>query len=233
MAEEPKKAPIDYSKVRVLTDSDAEKTEVLVKDLQARIRRVKRQYDLWFYGTEDKPPHELRNDLDRYVRLMRNKLPGRTADQYKIASVLAQYQTLTEHWDKTQRKIEEGGLAPWTSRSHANPLDALNAVEEAQDKRIEEAREAAKRAQRGQAAKSEYVARVSGDSGDGEYRKVFDSYVAAQKKVGGAGTADFEKFKATLAKQSQSLISSGKAKAVAYRVEIQDGKVSIKAKAEK
>ena len=37
------------------------------------------------------------------------------------------------------------------------------------------------------------------------------------------GAEGFEKFKATLAKQTQSLIDSGKATAVAYRVEVQNG----------
>jgi hypothetical protein len=225
MAEEPKKkAPIDYSKVRVLTDSEAEKVDQLVQEVQAMIRRVKRQYELWFYGTENKPPYEMRNDLDRHVRLLRNKMPKRTADQFKLATALAYYQTLAELWDKTQRKLEEGGLAPWTSRSHKSPLEEL---QEANEKRAEEAREAA------QTSKSAYVARVTADADDSEFRKVYNSYVAAQKKLGSGTQADYDKFKATLARQTQSLIDSGKATAVAYRVEIQDGKVSIKAKAEK
>jgi len=225
MAEEPKKkAPIDYTKVRTIADSEAEKVDRQVQELQEMIRRVKRQYELWFYGTETKPPYEMRNELDKHVRLLRNKLPKRTADQFKFATALSYYQTMAELWDKTQRKLEEGGLAPWTSRSHASPLKDL---EEANERRAEEAREAARK------AKSAYVARVTGDADDGEFRKVYNSYVAAQKKLGNAGATDYDKFKATLAKQTQSLISSGKANAVAYRVEIQDGKVSIKAKAEK
>ena len=66
-----------------------------------------------------------------------------------------------------------------------------------------------------------------------EMRKVFNSYVAAKKKVGDdTSGADFEKFRTALVKQSRQLIDSGKAQAVAYRIEIQDGKVAIKAKGE-
>jgi hypothetical protein len=219
--EPPKKPKIDYTQVRVLTDEDAEKTERLMKELQEMIRSVRREYDLWFNGTTKKPPYELRNRLDNHVRLMRVKLPKRTADQFKLAAVLQQYQTMAEHWDKSQRKAEEGGLAPWLSVSHKNPLDELQAANE---RRQEEARAP---------VQSSIVGRVASPDQDvEEIRRVFNSFAAAKRKVGEAvADADFDKFRAVIAKQTKALVDSGKATAVDYRVEIQDGKVAIKAKA--
>ena len=46
------------------------------------------------------------------------------------------------------------------------------------------------------------------------------------------GGASFDKFRQVISNQTKQVISSGKAKAVSYRIEIQDGKVAIKAKAE-
>lgn len=220
--EPPKKAKIDYTQLRVLTDEDAERTERLVGELQDLIRAVRREYDLWFAGTTKKPPHELRNKLDTHVRLLRAKLPKRTADQFKLATVLQQYQTFAEHWDKSQRKAEEGGLAPWMSISHKNPLEELRAANE--QRQEEAARPVA----------SSYIGRVAAPDQDvDEIRKVFNSFAAAKRKLGEAvPDADFDKFRAVIARQTKTLIDSGKAKAVAYRVEVQDGKVSIKAKAE-
>ena len=229
MADDSKKASkdggkkrLDYTQLRVLTDADAEKTEQLCNELEDLMRRVKREYELWFYGTHPKPPHEMRNKLDTHVRLLRHKLPKRTADQFKIGTILFHYQTLVELWDKSVRKQEEAGTAPWMAVNRQNPLDAL------QDANEQRAEEAAK------PVKSSYLARITSPEGsEDEMRKVFNSYVAAKKKVGeDVGGADFDKFSQALTKQAKGLIDSGKAKAVAYRVEIQDGKVSIKAKAE-
>lgn len=222
MAEEPKKR-VDYSQVRVIGDSDAAKTQALVNELEAKIQRCKREYDLWFYGTNPQPPHELRSQLDRHVRLLRNKLPKRTADAFKIGVILQKYQSLVDLWDKSQRKMEEGGPAAWMAQAKRNPLHEL---QEANERRQEEAAQAQKK-------RSNYVARVTGEGDEDELRKVFNSFVAAKRKCGeNVSDGAFDSFKAKLGAQSKQIISSGKGKAVAYRVEVQDGKVSIKAKPE-
>lgn len=216
------KVRVNYNEVRLVGDPDQERTDRLIAELQDVMRMVKREYDLWFAGTNAKPPHELRNKLDTHVRLLRSRLPKRTSDQFRIGTVLQLYQSYAEHWDKSARKQEEGGFAPWMQQSRKNPLDALA---EANEKRQEEAKEK---------QKTPYLARITAPEQDvDEMRKVFNSYVAAKKKVGDdTSGADFEKFRTALVKQSRQLLDSGKAQAVAYRIEIQDGKVAIKAKGE-
>jgi hypothetical protein len=222
-AEPPKKARIDYSQVRTIADSEAERTDRLIIELQELMRQVKREYELWFNGVNPKPPHELRNKLDTHVRLLRNRLPKRTADQFRIGTVLQQYQVFAEFWDKSARKNEEGGLAPWMAQSRRGLLDELQRMN---DERQEEA---------AKPVRSAYLAKITKPEEDvDEMRKVYNSYVAAKKKVGDeVGGADFEKFRAALVKQTKSLIDSGKASSVSYRIEIADGKVAIKAKGEK
>ena len=221
-APEAQKKKVDYTQVRVLGDPEQERTDRLIAELQDMMRAVRREYDLWFNGTNPKPPYEMRNKLDTHVRLLRVRLPKRTADQFRIGTVLQQYQSLAEHWDKSSRKQEEGGFAPWMAQSRKSPLDALR---DENEKREEEAR---------QKQKTPYLARITAPEQDvDEMRKVFNSYVAAKKKVGeDVSGADFEKFRTVLVKQTKQLIDSGKAAAVSYRVEIQDGKVAIKAKGE-
>lgn len=221
-ADAPKKR-VDYSQVRVVADQEAERTDRLITELQELIRQVKREYELWFNGVNPKPPHELRNKLDSHVRLLRHKLPKRTADQFRIGTVLQLYQTFVDFWDKSARKSEEGGLAPWMAQSRRSLLDDLQ-------RSNEERQEQVKKPER-----STYLAKITKPEEDvDEMRKVFNSYVAAKKKVGDdMGNADFDKFRAALVKQTKTLIDSGKANAVSYRVEIADGKVAIKAKGEK
>lgn len=220
---EPPKKRVDYSQVRVIADPEAERTDRMIAELQELIRQVKREYELWFNGVNPKPPYELRNKLDNHVRLLRNRLPKRTADQFRIGTVLQQYQTFQDFWDKSARKAEEGGLAPWMAQSRRSLLDDL---QRANEERQEQPRKA---------ERSTYLAKITKPEEDvDEMRKVFNSYVAAKKKVGDdMSGADFDKFRAALVKQTKSLIDSGKANAVSYRVEIADGKVAIKAKGEK
>lgn len=221
--EPPKKARVDYSQVRVIGDEDAAKTDRQIAELVDLLRMVRREYDLWFNGTHVKPPYELRNKLDSHVRLLRNKLPKRVADQFRIGTVLQQYQSLAELWDKSTRKQEEGGVAPWMAVMRQNPLELLQqANEERQEKERAPQRSA-------------YLARITSPDGDeDEMRKVFNSYVAAKTKVGDdMSSADFDKFRQVLSKQTRQIIDSGKANAVSYRIEINDGKVAIKAKGEK
>ena len=221
-AEQAPKRRVDYTQTRTLGDPDQERTDRMIAELQELMRQVKREYDLWFSGTNAKPPYEQRNKLDTHVRLLRNRLPRRVSDQFRIGTVLQLYQSYAELWDKSSRKQEEGGVAPWMQHSRRNPLDLL---QEENEKRQEEAREK---------QKTPYLARITSPEQDvDEMRKVFNSYVAAKKKVGDdTSGADFEKFRTALVKQSRQLIDSGKAQAVAYRIEIQDGKVAIKAKGE-
>lgn len=225
MADEPKQRT-DYSQVRVIGDSDAAKTAKIVRELEQKITRCKREYDLWFYGTNPQPPHQLRSELDRHVRLLWAKLPKRTADAFKIGVILQKYQSLVDLWDKSTRKMEEGGTVAWMAQHKRNPLHEL---QEANERRQEEAGRVKKKT----ADRSNYVASVKGAGDEEELRKVFNSFVAAKRKVGQEiSDGAFEGFKAKLGQQSQQLISSGKAKSVAYRIEIADGKVAIKAKAE-
>jgi len=219
----PKKR-IDYTRTRVAVDEEAEKVDRLIIELTEQIRVVKREYELWFNGVNPKPPHEMRSRLDMHIRLLRNKLPKRTADQFRIGVVLQQYQSFAELWDKSARKQEEGGLAPWMAQSRRSQLQEL------QGHLLQSGEEKPPEPQR-----TSYLARITRPDEDvDEMRKVFNSYVAAKKKVGeDVGGADFDKFRAVLVKQTRQLIDSGKASAVNYRIEIQDGKVAIKAKGEK
>lgn len=220
---EPPKKRVDYSQVRVIADQEAERTDRLIVELNDLIRQVKREYELWFNGVNPKPPFELRNKLDTHVRLLRHKLPKRTADQFRLGTVLQYYQTLVDFWDKSARKSEEGGLAPWMAQSRRSLLDD---IQRANEDRQEQAK---------QPVRSAYLAKITKPEEDvDEMRKVFNSYVAAKKKVGDdVAGADFDKFRAALVKQTKGLIDSGKASAVSYRIEIADGKVAIKAKGEK
>ena len=82
----------------------------------------------------------------------------------------------------------------------------------------------AEEAQQAKKKRSNYVARVTGEGDEDELRKVFNSFVAAKRKVGeNVSENAFDNFKAKLGAQSKQIIDSGKGKAVAYRVEVQDG----------
>ncbi|MEM7245247.1 MAG: MXAN_5187 C-terminal domain-containing protein [Acidobacteriota bacterium] len=227
MAENEPKQRVDYSQVRVIGNEDTVKTQKMMAQLGTLFERVKREYDLWFYGTNPKPPYELRNQLDNLVRRFRNKMPTRTADNFKVAALMQKYVSHAELWDKSVRKQEEGGKALWMSSGHRSALEQL---QEENERRQEEGGRKAQRPNQ-----SKYLARITAGEGDGEeMKRLFNSYVIAKKRCGeDVGEGSFDKFRQALDRQSRGLIDSGQAKAVAYRIEVtDDGRVAIKAKPE-
>lgn len=221
--------PIDYSKARVLSSSQEQQEEQQIKDFEAAIARLKNEYYLYFIGTNPKPPYKERNQLDNKVRQIQQNLPKRTAQRFKMQQVLIRYQHQAEHWDRSLRGLEQGEKLPWVPLSRKLHRD-LHLDEK--DRHAAPAQPAAAAPANGSQASS-YLAALSNPQEQVEdVRKIFNSYVAAKSKLGGDASLTFEKFQQVIAKQTGAILAKG-AKAVQFRVEIADDKVSLKAKAVK
>lgn len=216
--------PIDYTRTRVLASGQEKREEDQIAELQAAIERVRTLYYLFFLGTNAKPPYKERNDLDNHARRVRNNLPKRTAQRFKMQQVLTRYQNLAEHWDKSLRGLEEGTRMPWV------PISQRMHVEAPPEPAASAASAAPPAASNGAEA-SGYLAALSDPGSQVEdVRKIYNSYIAARSKTGGEAGLSFEKFTEVVTRQTSSLLAKG-AKAVQFRVEIADDKVSLKAKA--
>ena len=60
-------------------------------------------------------------------------------------------------------------------------------------------------------------------------RRVYDSFVDAQKKCGQAGSVSYESLRDTLQKQARAIKQKHKCDSVRFKVSVEDGKVRMKA----
>lgn len=215
------KAPVDYRKGRSLESQDQVRYDEAIQDFHEAIDKVKLAYHLYFIGTNPKPPREERLKLDRLARQAQQNMPTRTMERFKMQSALIRYTHFCELWDKSIRKLEDGERVPWIPISHQQEEEAGT----------EKSKAGQPPAKPGPGESSAALARLTRPLEEAEeVRKIYTSYMAARKKCGEEAEVPFEKFQAAIAKQTEVLLLKAQAAAIQYRVEIQDNKVSIKAK---
>lgn len=93
-------------------DVQSSSIEADIARLEAGIRQLKIQYDMFFAGALPREPFELRNELDRLVRRTSNLSIRKYAHRFHLNTLLARYNSLTELWGKTLRSREEGDRPP-------------------------------------------------------------------------------------------------------------------------
>lgn len=82
--------------------------EVLLKELEVRLEHLKALYEQWFQGIERLPPSRRRETLARALTDLRRDQPQNTAIRFRFQTVWQRWITMTTHWDRVTRQIEEG-----------------------------------------------------------------------------------------------------------------------------
>jgi hypothetical protein len=185
-------------------------------ELETSIRRLQIEWDKFFGGVERTPP----NDLKRRTEVLMRKHYGTEirngAERFRFQSLTARYNTYNELWSKRLRYLEEG--RPW----HGAKVTPTIPEPTAQDKAA---------AARAAAPSQDSGYRVSNSLGDGEtVKRLYDQFVDARQKSGETAAVKFESFHKLIAQQTGRILSEKGAKAVDFRLESKDGKVSLKAK---
>jgi len=179
-------------------------------ELELSIRKLQIEWDKFFGGVERIPPHDLKRRTEKLIREYVGAEIRNSAIRFRYQSLSARYSTYNELWQKRLRAIEEG--RPWHGPKVVAPPPPPPKS----------------RAAEGSAA-SPY--RVANQLGDAEtVKKLFDQFVDARQKSGETGAVKFESFQKLIAQQTSRILTSKGAKAVDFRLETKDGKVSLKAK---
>lgn len=82
--------------------------ERTVKDLSIQLNKLKSLYDQYFQGYERRPPERQRERLERELRALMRQQPNNTAAKFQYQTLRQRYITLSQHWARIQRRIEEG-----------------------------------------------------------------------------------------------------------------------------
>jgi hypothetical protein len=186
--------------------------------LEKSIRQLQIEWDKFFGGIERKPPNDLKFRVEQLVRQYAHQEIRNNAERFRYQSLTARYNTLNELWSKKLRAIEEG-----------KPLG----VHGLKADQLPPSRPTPPRAAAAAAASPAAAAevRVQNPSSDAQAVKaLYEQFMQARKAAGEAGAVKFDNFQKLIAQQASRILTEKGARAVDFRLETKDGKVSLKAK---
>ena len=189
--------------------------------LEDAMRRLKVEYDIFFGGGSKKPPIDTEWRVQSLIKKFSDSGKLNYAQRYRYNSIAQKYAILSDLWRKKVKIREEG---------YSRPQDAILGI---QGIRTAEQHIAEKALQA--EALGHHGFKIVCSDVDTESDKVqilFKAMMDAKIKAGeSAGSASVDSFKAFLKKKTDQLRKEYGCQAVEYSVELDNGKVKLKAKA--
>jgi pyruvate/2-oxoglutarate dehydrogenase complex dihydrolipoamide acyltransferase (E2) component len=205
-----------------------------MQHLDAEIRRLEAEYNMFFAGRLPRPPFETKNRVHALVKKHDNSFIRNTADRFRFETLQTRYYKFMELVDKQMTARELGrpvigrpsaappkAAAPPPAEAPRSAQGAAGAPPSAADR----AREAAEK-------NAERVVKFGrADAGaDSRVKELYEQLAAAKKQVGEAPVA-YERVAALVKAQVTKFADEGTN--VAFRIALKDGKVSLTVKPEK
>jgi hypothetical protein len=188
--------------------------------LETFIRQLQIEWEKFFAGIERKPPLDLKTRVEALVRRYAHAEIRNNGDRFRYQSLTSRYNTFAELWAKRMRALEEGRPAGL----HGTRLPHLPPPPPPTQAAAIPAAAAAARA-----TASEY--RVQHPEKDAAaVRDLYQQFLEARRSTGETGAVKFESFQKLITQQASRILAEKGAKAVDFRLETKDGKVSLKAK---
>ena len=188
--------------------------------MESHLRRLKIEYEVFFNNPQKKPP----SDLEwKVVTLMRKFSDGSRlsfSQRFRYNEMAQRYAIYSDLWRKKSRIREEG---------YRRPQDALLSV---QGVREEEPEQKHKVFGVGHHEDQPFVVQCSDAKTEaGKVEKLYQALSDAKKKNGESVSGSLDSFKSFVQKKTQEIRKQHKCEKVEYAVEVQDGKVKLRAKA--
>jgi hypothetical protein len=194
--------------------------------LDDNMRRLKVEYDVFFGGGSKKPPVELEWRVQSLLKRFSDSQKLNFSERFKYNSIAQRYAIFSELWRQKLRIKEEG---------YRRPEDALLAI---QGLRTEKERAAARALkQKGPGGPGEPTPEFVMECGDvtrdmDKVRLLFDAMLDAKRRSGEADPhGRFEGFLDFIKLKTEQIRREYQCDAVEFRVEVQDQRVRLKARA--
>jgi hypothetical protein len=176
--------------------------------LEAGLKNLEAQYNMFFSGRLPKPPWETRSAVEALVKRFDRGFIQNYGDRFRFETLQTRYATLVDLWDKGLRAREEGRPGPF---AHHRPKEEEKKKPENRILHV--------------AAFSDVLREQD------KLHDLYESLAEARHEVG-LDPVPFHKFADLVKNQVKKLGDDGDAE-VAFRVAIKDGKVSFTARAMK
>ena len=184
-------------------------TERDMQRLEAAIKQLEAEYNMFFAGRLPKPPWETRSRVEAMVKQYDRAYIQNYGDRFRFSSLQSRYQAFIDLWDKGLRAREEGrATGPFAQK----PKDQA-AAKRPDDKVM-------------------HVAAFKDPLKEmGKLHDLYNSLVEARREIG-EEAVPFHKFADLVKTQVKKLTSEGHSE-VAFRVAVKDGKINFTARATK
>jgi hypothetical protein len=184
--------------------------EPAFRALEADLRKLEAEYNMFFAGQLPRPPWETRTTVDHGTKQLDRAVnaEGTYADRFRLHTIQARFMTFVELWDRGLRAREEGRPGPFSSPRPAEPEEAADA--HPVDRIV-------------------YVTTFT--SPMDELEKLHELYerLTVIRRDLGESQVPFHKF-ASLVRDQVKTIKKRGAPEVAFRVAVQDGKIAFTAR---
>lgn len=209
--------------------------------LDAEIRRLESEYNMYFAGRLPRPPWETRNRVTALVKKHDNSYIRNTADRFRFETLQTRFYKFLELVERQMTNRELGratfgkrppqAAAPAAASAASEQASAASAgtPPESRQSAPDRARAAA------EAARAEAEERIvkfkKAEAGaDARVKELYEQLAAAKKQVGEQPVA-YERVAALVKAQVSKFADDGTN--VAFKIALKDGKVSLTVKPEK
>jgi hypothetical protein len=178
-----------------------------LKVLEAELKRLEAEYNMFFAGRLPRPPWETRGRVEALIKRWDRSHIQTSADRFRFSTLQTRFNTFADLWDRGLRAREEGRPGPFAIPKPPEPEKKPAKPE----------------------AKVVHVSSFTDPMREmDKLHALYDSLMDA-RRAGGEDVVPFHKFTALVKEQVKKIRESGNAE-VAFRVAVKDGKVSFTAR---
>ena len=193
-----------------------------MSQLEAEIKRLEAEYNMFFAGRLPRLPWETRARVEALIKRYDRMHIRNTAERFRFSTLQARYVKFCELWERNLRAREEG--RPVLGRRSSTSVEPAAAPASAASKAAGKP-DSAKGAPTGVVA----VTSLRDPGAEAERLKELYDRLSAARQATGEKPLPFEAFKQVVRAQVDKL--GGGQSEVAFRVSVEGGKVTLKAKA--
>jgi hypothetical protein len=179
--------------------------------LEEDIRRLKIEFDIFFNGAAKRPPYDTKSRVESVIKRIADDRTLTFAQRYHYNSLVARYTSFRELWRRTMQGREEGRDPVANARAAAHSAG-------------------------GGAASPDRATFVCADARQDveTVKNLYKALVEAKRKCGEpTDDLSFPRFHHLIARKTDNLREHLGCERVRFSVDVQDGRVSFKAKADK
>ena len=174
--------------------------------LDAELRRLEAEYNMYFAGRLPRPPWETRTRVAALVKRLDRAKPSNYGDRFRFTTLQSRYATFIDLWDRGLRAREEGRPGPFAKKHTPG-----EPTKRAPDDRILHV-----------SSFRDPVREID------KLTDLYESLAEARREIG-EDAPPFHKFAELVKTQVKKLRDSGSPE-VAFRVAVKDGKVNFTAR---